>query len=160
MKPPLPEFSRPVPLARLGRDPLRQHIAANREERDKLARRFGLLALDRLVATVVLSRQPDASVLLEAEFEAEFVQECVVSLEPVRGAAHQRFTLLYDPAAAAEREIALDCEELTCEPLVGDVIDIGEAVAQELSLALPAFPRHPQAELALAAARRRRGEAE
>jgi uncharacterized metal-binding protein YceD (DUF177 family) len=29
--------------------------------------------------------------------------------------------------------------------LNGDVIDIGEAVAQEFSLLLPVFPRHPEA---------------
>jgi uncharacterized metal-binding protein YceD (DUF177 family) len=142
-----PEFSRPVPLVRLGHDPYRQQIEATREEREKLARRFGLLALDRLVATVVLSRQDGMSILLEASFEAEFVQECVVSLEPVRSGVRQNFSLLYGPAAAEERDIAiaLDSEEITFEPITGEAIDIGEAVAQELSLALPAFPRDPNA---------------
>jgi uncharacterized metal-binding protein YceD (DUF177 family) len=147
-----PEFSRPVPLARLGHDPYRQQIEATREEREKLARRFGLLALDRLLATVVLSRQGGMSILLEASFEAEFVQECVVSLEPVRGDVRQDFSLLYGPAATDERDIALDSEEITFEPITGDTIDIGEAVAQELSLALPAFPRDPGATIAAEAA--------
>ncbi|HJU19857.1 MAG TPA: DUF177 domain-containing protein [Stellaceae bacterium] len=148
MKAAAPEFSRPIPLARLGRDPFRQDIEATPQERDKLARRFGLLALDRLFATVTLSRQDGASVLLEAAFEAEFVQECVISLEPVRGTVHERFSLLYGPAAEAEDEIALDSEEVTFEPMVGDAIDVAEAVAQELSLALPEFPRDPQAAVA------------
>src|SRR6202030_3622687 len=38
-------------------------------------------------------------------------------------------------------------DEPAFEPLVGDVIDIGEAVAQEFSLALPSFPRSPGAAL-------------
>jgi uncharacterized metal-binding protein YceD (DUF177 family) len=143
-----PEFSRPVPLVRLGHDPYRQQIEATREEREKLARRFGLLALDRLFATVALSRQGGMSILLEASFEAEFVQECVVSLEPVRGGVRQNFSLLYGPAAADEHDIALDGEEITFEPITGEAIDIGEAVAQELSLALPAFPRDPNAMIA------------
>ena len=150
MKAALPEFSRLVPLARLGRDPFRLEIEATPGEREKLARRFGLLALDRLSAVVVLSRQSgmpvsSMSVLLEASFEAEFVQECVVSLEPVRGAVRQRFSLLYGSGAAAERDIEIDSEEVTFEPIVGDAIDVAEAVAQELSLALPLFPRDPQA---------------
>jgi len=33
------------------------------------------------------------------------------------------------------------------EPLNGDAIDIGEAVAQELSLSLPVFPRCPDAKI-------------
>jgi len=47
-----PEFSRPVPLGRLGVEPFRQEIAANEAERAALARRFDLLALDRLSAVV------------------------------------------------------------------------------------------------------------
>jgi uncharacterized metal-binding protein YceD (DUF177 family) len=143
----LSEFSRPVALARLGRDPFRLEIGATQGEREKLARRFGLVALDRLSAVVTLARQSGTSVLLEASFEAEFVQECVVSLEPVRDVVRQRFSLLCGPAEAAERDIEIDSEEVTFEPIVGDAIDVGEAVAQELSLALPAFPRDPQATL-------------
>lgn len=139
-----PEFSRKVALARLGRDPFRQQITATRAECEGLARRFGLLALDRLTATVELSRRDGDSVLLEAAFEADFVQECVVSLEPVRGSLKQPFALLYGPAAAGS-EIALAGEGIDFEPLQGETIDIGEAVAQELSLALPEFPRDPQA---------------
>jgi uncharacterized metal-binding protein YceD (DUF177 family) len=148
VNPALPEFSRLVPLTRLGRDPFRQKIAATREERKKLARRFGLLALDRLCATVALTRQSDASVLLEASFEAEFVQECVITLEPVRGTASQRFSLLYGPAGTDEDEVEIDSDAVTFEPLAGEAIDVGEAVAQELSLALPAFPRDPEATIA------------
>ena len=33
----------------------------------------------------------------------------------------------------------------TCALPICDVIDIGEAVAQEFSLLLPVFPRHPDA---------------
>ena len=39
-----PEFSRRVPLARLGPEPFRQDIAAGEAERDALARRFDLVA--------------------------------------------------------------------------------------------------------------------
>jgi uncharacterized metal-binding protein YceD (DUF177 family) len=145
----LPEFSRPVPLARLGRDPFRLEIEATPGEREKLAQRFGLLTLDRLAAVVVLSRQSGMSVLMEASFEAEFVQECVVSLEPVRGAVRQCFSLLYGAGAAAERDIEIDSAEITFEPILGDAIDVAEAVAQELSLALPLFPRDPQAAIAV-----------
>jgi uncharacterized metal-binding protein YceD (DUF177 family) len=140
-----PEFSRLVPLARLGRDRFRLEIEATREEREKLARRFGLIALDRLVAVVTLMRQSGAAVLLEACFEAAFVQECVVTLEPVQGTASQCFSLLYGPATTEESDIEIDSDAVTFEPLTGEAIDAGEAVAQELSLALPAFPRDPQA---------------
>jgi hypothetical protein len=41
--------------------------------------------------------------------------------------------------------MVLSEDEPALEPLTGDAIDIGEAVAQELSLALPEFPRQPDA---------------
>jgi uncharacterized metal-binding protein YceD (DUF177 family) len=139
------EFSRLVPLARLGSEPFRQQIEATPDERGRLARRFDLVALDHLTATVTLRRQTGQAVLLEAAFEAAFTQDCVVTLEPVAGTVCQSFSLLYGPVGDDRAEIELDPEESVFEPLTGDAIDVGEAVAQELSLALPEFPRDPDA---------------
>ena len=36
-------------------------------------------------------------------------------------------------------------DEVAFELLTGDAVDVGEAVAQEFSLALPVFPRSPDA---------------
>lgn len=141
----VPEFSRLVPLSRLGGTPFLQRIEATAEEREKLSRRFDLLALVRLVAEVELRRQGAEIILLEAKFEAEFEQSCIVTLELVRGAVSDRFTLIYGPAPERETEFVLSGHEPAFEPLNGDEIDIGEAVAQELSLALPVFPRDPGA---------------
>lgn len=134
---PAPEFSRLVPLARFGTAPFEQEIAANPDERAALAARFGLLALDRLAASVTLQRQADDTILLRARFVAEFTQECVISLDPVAGSVAELFALHYGPP---EAEPAGDDAEIAFEPLTGDAIDIGEAVAQEFSLSLPPFP--------------------
>jgi uncharacterized metal-binding protein YceD (DUF177 family) len=141
-----PEFSRLVPLARVGSE-FRQEIEATVEERERLARRFALVSLDRLMATVALHRESGKLVRLDADFAAEFAQECVLTLEPVPGNITQSFTLLYGPAEDEAGEIELDADAPAFEPLTGDAIDIGEAVAQELSLALPEFPRDPDAVL-------------
>jgi uncharacterized metal-binding protein YceD (DUF177 family) len=142
-----PEFSRLVPLTRLGSTPFLQQIEATPTERERLSRRFSLLALDRLTAAVELWRQGDEFIVLEAAFEAEFEQTCVVTLEPLAGAISDRFSLLYGPSQAEPQEAGWQQEEPAFEPLNGDAIDIGEAVAQELSLSLPAFPRHPNARI-------------
>jgi len=142
-----PEFSRLVPLARLGAEPFRQEIAATEEERTALAQRFDLVALDRFGAAVELVRQGRDMVMLRAAFSAEFVQSCVLTLDPVEGALSEEFTLLYAPAeleAEAGRTVE---DEVAFEPLVGNAIDVGEAVAQQFSLALPPFPRSPGAAL-------------
>jgi uncharacterized metal-binding protein YceD (DUF177 family) len=140
-----PEFSRLIPLARLGPEPFRQQIQATADERERLAARFGLVALDRLTATVTLRRQPGEIVLLEADFEAAFAQSCVITLEPVSDAVLGSFSLLYGPAEEPGAELEPGPDDPVFEVLNGGAIDIGEAVAQELSLALPEFPRHPDA---------------
>jgi uncharacterized metal-binding protein YceD (DUF177 family) len=140
-----PEFSRTVLLAHIGNEPFRREIAASEAERDALARRLDLVSLDRLSASVELVRQGAEIILLCAMFDAEFVQECVVSLDPIAGALSAQFTLLYGPPEAEDQVAAIGGEDAAFEPLVGNAIDIGEAVAQEFSLALPAFPRSPAA---------------
>jgi uncharacterized metal-binding protein YceD (DUF177 family) len=140
-----PEFSRAVLLARLGAEPFRQRIEATAEERELLAQRFDLLALDRLAAEVELRWQGGDVVVLDAAYDAEYEQSCTVTLDPVRGSVTGRFSLIYGPPDSEEPEIAMSGEEPAFEPLTSDAIDIGEAVAQELSLALPEFPRHPDA---------------
>jgi uncharacterized metal-binding protein YceD (DUF177 family) len=142
MSGPTPEFSRLVPLARVGTAPFAQEIAATEAERAALSSRFGLLGLDRLFARVVLERKPGDTILLTAEWEAAFTQECVVSLDPVPGTAGERFELRYGPPDAEGEDAA---EAPAFEPLEDDAIDIGEAVAQEFSLSLPPFPHLPDA---------------
>jgi uncharacterized metal-binding protein YceD (DUF177 family) len=144
MSGPPPEFSRLVPLARIGAAAFEQEIAATQEECAALTARFGLLGLDRLTARVVLERKPGDTILLSAEWEAAFMQECVVSLEPVLGTAHERFELRYGPPDVEGED---DAEAPAFEPLEGDAIDVGEAVAQEFSLSLPPFPHLPDAVL-------------
>lgn len=139
------EFSRVVPLARVGAEPFRQEITATLAERAALARRFDLIALDRLDAAVELVRHGEQLVMLRASFQAAFEQSCTVTLEPITSAVAENFTLLYGPPEAEESAAAIAGDDVAFEPLTGDAIDIGEAVAQEFSLALPPFPRSPDA---------------
>lgn len=145
MRQPNPEFSRLVRLDQVTAQPLRTMIEATAEECQRLARRFELVALDRLAADVVLQRIAGDLIRLDAAFEAEFAQSCVVTLDPVPGRVDETFSLLYGPPGDAQAEIEIDVDEAVFEPLTGELIDIGEAVAQELSLALPQFPRLPDA---------------
>lgn len=139
---PAPEFSRPVDVSRLALKELVRAIAADEAERAALAERFDLLSLDRFEAEVQLGRLPGGFVRLTAVFCADLVQACVVTLEPIASRVEERFSLLYGATDDA-REVVVDQDSETVEPLAGDTIDIGEAVAQQLSLALNPFPRAP-----------------
>ena len=56
--------------------------------------------------------------------------------------------VLYDRAASpAGREVVVEAGDLDVVPLEGDSVDIGEAVAEELSLSLDPYPRAAGAQI-------------
>ena len=143
-----PEFSRPIDIDRLPADEAVFDIAAAPAEREALARRFGLLRLDRLEAQVRLKRLAGGLLRLSATLSAAVVQSCVVTLEPVPGEVEDRFTLIYGPTGNTPGEVTLGGEEELVEPLPSGSLDVGEAAAQQLSLALDPYPRAPGAAMA------------
>ena len=165
---PVPEFSRPIARARLGGQVIVEEISATPHERAALARRFGLLGFDLLRATAKIEPADDADgkrgaglLRLGGHLSAEVSQACVVTLEPVASRVEVDFTLLYSlepgpapapkglEAAAAAAEVVVDPEaEDPPEPLGPGGLDLGEAVAQQLALALNPYPRAPGAALA------------
>ena len=153
---PQPEFSRLVPVDRLGEVEITEEISAEPGERAALARRFGLLSLDRLSATLRLERAGARNLVrIAGRLAAEVTQACVVTLEPVGAHLEKGFILLYDlDAVAAQgeaggaREVVVEPEaEEPPEPVGPHGIDLGEAVAQQLAIALDPYPRAPGAAL-------------
>jgi uncharacterized metal-binding protein YceD (DUF177 family) len=142
----LPEFSRRVEIARLGALEAIYPISADAEERPALARRFDLLSLDRLEAEIRLQRLAGGMVRLSGWLGADVVQACVVSLEPVASTLDRDFTVLYGSTESG-KTVMVDLETDEAEPFDGDAIDIGEAVAQQLALALDPYPRASGASL-------------
>ncbi len=149
---PQPEFSRLVPVDRLGEAEITEEIWAEPGERAALARRFGLLSLDRLSATLRLERGGARNLVrIAGRLAAEVTQACVVTLEPVSARLEKDFTLLYDlDAGAAQgeaegaREVMVEPEaEEPPEPVGPHGIDLGEALAQQLAIALDPYPRAP-----------------
>jgi uncharacterized metal-binding protein YceD (DUF177 family) len=144
--PDVPEFSRPVDVSRLPPREGVYDLKATPAECAALAERFDLLALDRLEAEARLERLAGGLLRLSAALKAELVQACVITLEPVRDRIDEAFTLLYRAGAeAGERAVVLSGTAELVEPLPGDILDIGEAVAQQLALALDPYPRAPGA---------------
>ena len=147
------EFSRPVRLDRLSAEPTALALAASEAERVALARRFGLLALDRLEAEARLVRNGEI-VRAEGRLHGHVMQSCVATGEPVGEAVESAFALAFYPesmeTAAEERELSE--AELDTLFYAGESIDLGEAIAETLVLALDPFPRSPNADEALRAA--------
>ena len=143
-----PEFSRPVTVSRLSHHEKVFDIEADAPEREALARRFGILAVASLTASVRLALVAGGAVVrLKGRLSADVVQACVVTLEPVPAHVEEDFELTYAAAApedGAEVVVDLDVEDPP-EPIDNGMIDMGEAVAEHLALALDPFPRAPGA---------------
>ena len=141
-----PEFSRPIDVARIGNAETVQEISATPAERSALARRFGLLGLARLEARVRLRRAHAGTQLhLAGHLSADVTQACVVSLEPVENHLEEDFTLVYG-TLPEDADVSVDVDdESAVEPWPEGALDIGEAVAQELALALDPYPHAPGA---------------
>lgn len=145
------EFSRPVALEDLRGGVVRQSVAATDGECRRLAERLGLAAIDSLRATVALdSRRGGKIIAVEGEFRAALTQTCVVTLEPLPRTVSETFSIRLSPATEAGEAEIVDIDPETDddpEPIEGDSVDIGELVAQHLSLALDPYPRAEGAEL-------------
>jgi uncharacterized metal-binding protein YceD (DUF177 family) len=146
-----PEFSRPVRIDTIGEGPRRLSVEAEEVERINLARRFGLVEIDRLAADLTLIRK-GGDLGMVGTLSAKVVQSCVATGEPLEAAIEAPFDLIFrsqvEPAGPDD-EIELGENELDVIFYDSAAIDVGEAVAETLLLNLAPYPRAPGAEEAL-----------
>jgi hypothetical protein len=140
-----PELSRRIPVSRIGAAGMEQTIEATAAECRALAGRLQLPAIASLTCHFHLLPPLRGQVAVEAELRAELTRICVVSLEPFETVVAERFTLRFVPEGAEQDDI--DPESPDEVPYAGDFIDIGEAAAEQLALALDPYPRMPGIEL-------------
>ena len=145
-------FEARLPLAQI-RDGERVDLSAGAEECAAIAKRIGLLSLDRLEAHAVLGRDGE-KVTATGRIKAALEQACVASGEPVPARIDEPFELLFlpEPRGRPDEEVELGEGELDVVFHDGAAIELGAAVADTLSLALDPYPRGPNADTALKAA--------
>lgn len=147
-----PEFHRPIRIDQIGEGEMRQHVTADADERRRLMGRFGLLALDTLVADYALRRDA-AGILATGRLTASVAQPCVASGEPVPESIDEPFTIRFQPEGVVQNsEDELSDDAMDTIFYTGQAIDLGEAAAETLALALDPYPRAPDAESTLRAA--------
>ena len=150
------EFSRLVRLDELGGAPRRLVVTADEAERAALAERFALPAIARLEADVALVRS-GAAVSLTGDLRADVTQSCVATGAAINAHVAEPLALRFEPIeAAANDEVELDERALDVIGYERGAIDVGEAVAQSLLLALDPFPRCADADTELREAGRGR----
>ena len=152
MKPGAPELSRPVRIDTLGVTPREMTIDAAGAEREALAERFGLVAIDRLEAELSLVRDGD-TVTATGSLQAAVTQSCVASGEPVTATIDVKFQIHFgpEPEGRPGSDEGIELSEAECDIVFyeGPAIDVGEAIAETLALNLDPWPRAPDADEAL-----------
>lgn len=139
------ELSRPLLLDRLG-DAGRVEVEADTAERDAVASRLGIGGVLRLHCVFDLRRAEGGTILATGTLNARVIQECVVSAENFESEVAEDFAVRFVPEGMESDELDLDAPDDI--PYAHGVIDLGEAAAEQLALALPAFPKKPDADFA------------
>jgi uncharacterized metal-binding protein YceD (DUF177 family) len=138
-----PEFSRMFSVKTIGSIAQTVSITATDEECAALAKRFDLIAVDMLntCATLVLV---DQGIEARGTLRASVTQRCVATDAPIAAKLREDFSIRFIAALADQNgadEIEINADECDIIEHDGQDIDLGEAVAQSLLLALDPFPR-------------------
>lgn len=144
-----PEFARPHRLDQIGAGESRVTVSAGADERAALAKRFGLVDIASLEASYALRRDA-IGVRATGHLAADVVQSCVVTAEPVPAHVEEDFDIRFLPEGSTSGD-EVELSEAECDTVffTGGTIDLGEAAAETLALALDPFPRSPAAAEAL-----------
>ena len=150
------EFPYTIQVDKIKSDAQTFEFEASEEQCQALAQRYGILGIKSLKVQIDVKRQNAVVILAKGQFEAIVIQECVVSLDPVETLLKEDvegfFTDRDDTVSFAkikhkhiqenhDPETSFLDEEDDPEKVIDGQIDLGELVAQHLSLSLPAYPR-------------------
>ncbi|MGE0279403.1 MAG: DUF177 domain-containing protein [Rhizobiaceae bacterium] len=131
-------------------------ISATEEQRKALADVHGLLEVERLEAKLLVAPWKRNGICVSGNVEADVVQACVVTLEPVPDHIDEEIDSLFLPHDSklgrlgfeGGGEIVLDAEgEDSPEVFEGDSIDVGALAEEFFGLGINPYPRKEGATL-------------
>ena len=144
-----PEFHRPQRIDLIGDGAREISIEATAEEAAALADRFGLIAVSALSARFSIQREGEA-ILAHGTVTAQIIQACCATAAPIPVRIAEPVALRFVPDDAPEDdEIELTADALDIIPYAGGAIDLGEAAAETMALAIDPFLRSPDADAIL-----------
>jgi len=143
-------YSHPFELTSVSQQGMELRLLPDAAERARIAAWLGALEVPGFKATIRLAHLENDDYSYEAEFSAEVVQACVVTLEPVSsvhsGTFSRRYRVMARPTSRGSARtldtVAGDDEEGP-ETVASSAIDLAAPVLEELSLVLDPYPRAP-----------------
>lgn len=157
-----PEWSYQVEAVEVSNAPLRKKISASPQQRKDLARRMGVISVDKLEADLRVQRTENKFLIhVTGSFKGQVTQECVVTAEPVQkgieGAVEGWFAESEKAVSLAKIRHEKTSQMINSEvPILGDkddpdmiengIFDLGELVTQHAILEIEPYPRRENAE--------------
>nr|WP_316653520.1 DUF177 domain-containing protein [uncultured Gellertiella sp.] len=144
-------FSYLVKVGHISANPVSVTLSADPRECEGLAALWKVEKVGSLVARLQISRWKKDGVRIRGEVEAEIVQACSVTLEPVPARISETIDQIFIPEGSKLARIATDNGEMFVDPdgpdlpelFVGDTIDAGTVVAEFAAMAIDPYPRKP-----------------
>ena len=128
------EFHRPVPIGQIRGEPIQIDIEATEAECRALAMRMDVPAIRSLRCSFKLSRESNSVVRAEGRLHADLVQTCIVSLDDFGTEIAESFAVRFVPSGEESDDIDPDMDDEV--PYADGVLDLGEAAAEQLGLAI------------------------
>lgn len=142
-----PEFTRPLSVARISAAGLAMQVTATPEECAALASRFKLPGIAALSCRFVLRPAMGGTYEAAGTLHARITQLCVVSLDAFESEVREEFRLRFVPEGDESEDEDPDAVDEV--PFAAETLELGEAAAQQLALALDPYPRKPGSALEL-----------
>lgn len=129
------------------RQPTAFDLAPDAATRAALATELGISALPRLRFSGRIRAVDGDAWAVEGRLDARVTQPCVVTLAPVSTDLTEDVARVFSPHVAVPEGDEVEMPDDELEPL-GQFIDLAAIMAEEVSLALPLYPRAKGATLA------------
>ncbi len=144
-----PEFSQILNVQTLGEKPKLLHLVADKAARDALAERFALLSIEALAADLTVQRIGGGTLIgVRGRVAASITQSCIVSSAPVAAQIGEIIDENFGPPVETPAEIEISMDDIDPpEPIIDDLIDLGELVAQYLGVSVNPYPKAADAEI-------------
>ncbi|RMC36562.1 YceD family protein [Paracoccus alkanivorans] len=121
-------------------------LRPDEKTRAAIAEELGLQGLPELELRGELRAEGGDAWLLQGRLTARVVQSCVITLKPVKTDLAEEIHRHYSPHIRPPEGEEIEMPDETLEPL-GQFIDLTAVMIEELTLALPQYPRAEDAEL-------------
>jgi hypothetical protein len=146
-------------VARLPQKGMPVVIEANAAQREALAAAHDLVSVECFRANLLVTSWKRNGVQVAGTVEADIIQACVLTLEPLESTIRENVEGLFLPEDSklgrlgfhGGGEMLLDAEGPDSpETFFGDTIDVGALTEEFFGLAIDPYPRKPGASLAVA----------